>query len=174
MLPRVLSLCGSNDVTFLYLGYVKRVHPLMRLTIAVLLLMPLWLSAQVQDNFTDGDFTANPIWSGEVSTFEASANRLHLNAPAVASSSYLSTASSAIHNASWEFYVEMGFATSNTSLTRVYLVSDQQDLKQALNGYFVMIGNTPDEVSLYRQTRNSKLPRLLTAKIHALAHPPYQ
>jgi hypothetical protein len=124
----------------------------MQLAIAVLLFMALSLHAQVQDNFADGDFTANPIWNGEVSTFEASANRLHLNAPAVASSSYLSTASSAIHNASWEFYVEMGFATSSTSLTRVYLVSDQQDLKQALNGYFVMIGNTPDEVSLYRQT----------------------
>ena len=114
--------------------------------------MTLWLKAQVQDNFIDGDFTANPIWNGETSNFEVSANRLHLNAPAVASSSYLSTPSLAIHNATWEFYVEMGFPTSSTSLTRVYLVSDQSNLKQPLNGYFVMIGNTRDEVSLYRQT----------------------
>ena len=116
------------------------------------LALPLHLLAQFQDNFADGDFTANPIWSGETANFEVNANRLHLNAPAVASSAYLSTPSVAIHNASWEFYVEMGFATSSTSLTRVYLVSDQADLKQSLNGYFVMIGNTADEVSLYRQT----------------------
>jgi len=116
------------------------------------LALPLSLTAQVQDNFGDADFTTNPTWSGETSNFDVSVNRLHLNAPAVAASSYLSTPSSAIHKASWEFYVEMGFATSSTSLTRVYLVSDQADLKQSLNGYFVMIGNTPDEVSLYRQT----------------------
>jgi hypothetical protein len=117
--------------------------------------MPLSLLAQVQDNFADGEFTANPVWGGETANFEVSASRLHLNAPPVAGSAYLSTASTAIHNASWEFSVEMGFATSSTSLTRVYLVSDQADLKQALNGYFVMIGNTDDEVSLYRQTGTS-------------------
>jgi hypothetical protein len=117
-----------------------------------LIVLPIGLLAQVQDNFADGDFTTNPVWSGETSNFDVSTNRLHLNAPAVASSAYLSTSSAAIHNASWEFYVEMGFATSSTSLTRVYLVSDQADLKQSLNGYFVMIGNTADEVSLYRQT----------------------
>jgi hypothetical protein len=118
----------------------------------VICLTPLSILAQVQDNFVDGDFTNNPPWGGETSHFEVSASRLHLNAPSTASPSYLSTPSTAIHNASWEFSVEMGFPTSSTSLTRVYLVSDQADLKQALNGYFVMIGNTDDEVSLYRQT----------------------
>jgi hypothetical protein len=108
--------------------------------------------AQLQDNFTDGDFTTNPTWSGEPSNFTVDGNRLHLNAPAQAATAYLSTPCTAIHEASWEFSVEMGFATSSTSLTRVYLVTDQADLKQALNGYFVMIGNTDDEVSLYRQT----------------------
>jgi hypothetical protein len=107
--------------------------------------------AQVLDNFMDGDFTNNPTWNGETTKFEVSASRLHLNAPAIAETAYLSTASTAIHNGSWEFYTEMGFQTSSTSLTRVYLVSDQADLKQSLNGYFVMIGNTADEVSLYKQ-----------------------
>lgn len=118
-----------------------------------LLLCLTWSSwAQFQDNFADGDFTTNPTWSGEASIFDISANRLHLNAPAVASSAYLSTPSTAIHNASWEFYVEMGFATSSTSLARIYLVSDQADLKQPLNGYFVSIGNSKDEICLYKQT----------------------
>lgn len=134
-----------------YFSRVKALPSFKRLLFA-LCLMPLSILAQVQDNFADGDFTNNPVWGGETSHFEVSTSRLHLNAPAVASSSYLSTPSSAIHNASWEFSVEMGFATSSTSLTRVYLVSDQPDLEQALNGYFVMIGNTDDEVSLYRQT----------------------
>ena len=46
----------------------------------------------------------------------------------------------------------MNFATSSTSLTRVYLSSNNSDLKIDLNGYFVMIGNSDDEVSLYKQT----------------------
>jgi methionine-rich copper-binding protein CopC len=119
------------------------------------MLEPFLLMAQVQDNFADGDFTANPIWSGETSNFSVSAGQLQLTAPAADDKSYLSTPSAAIHSASWEFYVRMGFPTSGTSLTRVYLVSDQSDLKQSLNGYFVMIGNTDDEVSLYRQTGTS-------------------
>jgi hypothetical protein len=117
-----------------------------------LILINATLLAQLQDDFADGDFTNNPTWGGETTNFTIDANRLRLNAPAVDAIAYLSAASEAIHNATWEFYVEMGFATSGTSLTRVYLVSDQANLKQPLNGYFVMIGNTADEVSLYKQT----------------------
>ncbi len=124
------------------------VHPLR----IVLITMSVACFGQVQDNFSDGNFTANPTWSGNNSKFEVNTGQLHLNAPALAETAYLSTASNAIHNASWEFYVQMGFATSGTSLTKVYLTSDQADLKQPLNGYFVMIGNTADEVSLYKQT----------------------
>jgi Lamin Tail Domain/Bacterial Ig-like domain len=120
--------------------------------IGTLMFCCIVVHAQVQDNFSDGEFSTDPSWGGETAKFEISAGRLHLNAPAVQESAYLSTQNNAIHNAAWEFYLEMGFATSSTSLTRVYLVSDQADLKQALNGYFVMIGNTADEVSLYKQT----------------------
>src|SRR5687768_2408479 len=117
----------------------------MRLFWIALLSTPL-CQAQVQDAFTDSDFTDNPAWMGQTNLFDVSASRLHLNAPAVAGAAYLSTTSTAIHNGFWEFYVEMGFATSSTSLTRVYLASDQPDVSQSLNGYFVMIGNTADEV----------------------------
>ncbi|GAB4253050.1 MAG: hypothetical protein Kow0079_08340 [Vicingaceae bacterium] len=110
------------------------------------------LSAQLVDDFTDGDFTLNPKWNGDTANFEVDlAQKLHLLAPAVADTSYLSTPSSIINNTTWEFYVEMNFGTSSSNYAKVYLTSDNSDLKSSLNGYFVKIGNTTDEVSLYRQ-----------------------
>ncbi|NCP46252.1 MAG: hypothetical protein GW818_07520, partial [Flavobacteriales bacterium] len=65
---------------------------------------------------------------------------------------YAATPSGSINNAVWEFYVQFNFNPSSTNFAKVYLVSNQPDLKNALNGYFVKLGNTADEVSLYRQT----------------------
>lgn len=108
--------------------------------------------SQWSDDFTDGDFTANPTWSGQNANFDIDvSNRLHLNAPAVSDTSYLSLTSDVIENATWEFLVDLDFNPSSSNYTNVYLTSNQADLKGSLNGYFVKIGNTNDEVSLYRQ-----------------------
>ncbi|HEY8933937.1 MAG TPA: lamin tail domain-containing protein, partial [Cyclobacteriaceae bacterium] len=45
----------------------------------------------------------------------------------------------------------LDFNPSSANLAKVYLISDQSDLTSNLSGYFVEIGNTADEVSLYRQ-----------------------
>jgi hypothetical protein len=108
--------------------------------------------AQFTDNFSDGDFTNNPTWSGDEANFSVQNQILRLTAPAVADQMYLSTANEAIENAQWEFWVQLTFNPSSTNYTNVYLVSNQANLKGSLNGYFVRIGNTSDEVSLYRQT----------------------
>lgn len=111
---------------------------------------------QFSDNFSDGDFTANPTWSGDNAKFTVSgAFELWQNAPIVADTAYLSTPSQSINNATWEFLVRMDFNPSSSNFSRVYLVSDVANLKYALNGYYVMLGNTDDEVSLYKQTGTS-------------------
>ncbi len=111
------------------------------------------LNAQFTDDFTDGDFSSNPTWTGETDKFIVNAqNQLQLFAPAVADDTYLSTESAAIENASWEFFVRLNFNPSSTNYARVYLVSDNENLKGALNGYFVYIGGTADKISLFRQT----------------------
>lgn len=114
-------------------------------------------SAQFTDNFTDGDFTQNPAWTGHTDRFEIDAqNRLWLNAPAEANTSYLATASEAINDASWEFLARMEFNPSSSNFIRVYLVSGSDDLSGGLNGYFVRLGGeTEDRISLYRQTGTS-------------------
>jgi hypothetical protein len=122
--------------------------------LCLLLLMMICLSARAQfvDDFSDGDFTNNPEWFGQTDRFIVDNGRLRLNAPAVAATSYLTTNSQAIENGVWEFFIRLDFNPSGTNLARVYLVADNPDLSQPLNGYFVRIGGTEDEVSLYRQT----------------------
>lgn len=125
---------------------------ILRYSLIVSLLVS-WVAifAQVQDNFTDGDFTQNPIWGGNTSVFEVnSSNQLHLISTG-SDTSYLSTPSNVIRDSEWSFYVKLSFNTSSNNYSRVYLVSDNSDLKGSLNGYYVQIGNTADNISLWRQ-----------------------
>ena len=109
------------------------------------------LFGQVQDDFSDGNFTANPSWSGDDTYFEVLNNELHLNAPAQADRAHLSTSSSSISNTEWQVLIRLEFMTSNSNHARIYLVSNQSDIEDSLSGYFIKIGGTEDEVSLYRQ-----------------------
>ena len=116
--------------------------------------------AQFSDDFSDGDFTNNPTWSGETTEFTVDAQRLRLTAPPQSDTSYLSVSCQAINDAVWEFFVQFDFNPSSSNLARVYLVSNNANLKGTLNGYFVRIGGeTEDRISLYRQsgTTNTQL-----------------
>ncbi|MGB0917577.1 MAG: Ig-like domain-containing protein, partial [Flavobacteriales bacterium] len=116
-------------------------------------LLPNAISAQVSDDFSDNDFTANPAWTGETTKFEVDGNqKLHLNAPSESDTAYLSTPSQAIDDATWEFLVELDFNPSSSNVARVYLASNNENLRASLNGYYVRVGGeTQDRISLYRQ-----------------------
>lgn len=118
-----------------------------------LLGLPLW--AQISDDFSDGNFSANPAWSGSTSLFQISAaQELQSNGLVAPDTLYLSTPNTQIANTEWRFRVKLGFAPSSTSFARIYLVSDQADLTQALNGYYIRVGTTgtSDSLELFKQT----------------------
>ena len=116
--------------------------------------------SQFTDNFSDGNFTTNPIWLGDIANFEVDTSfKLHLN-DSVANTSYLSTSSQAIINGSWEFEIKLDFDPSTSNYAKVYLTSDEEDLSGDLNGYFVKIGGESgavDDVSLYAQNGASSI-----------------
>ena len=125
--------------------------------IAILLLVPNLVNAQYADSFDDGNFDHNPTWSGTDSLFEIQdLDSLHLNAPG-AGTAYLSTSSNAINNATWEMYAHLKFNPSGSNFFKFYLTSNTSNLNQTLNGYFVKVGGTQDEVSLYRQDGNKEI-----------------
>ncbi|MDF1671969.1 MAG: lamin tail domain-containing protein, partial [Vicingaceae bacterium] len=105
--------------------------------------------SQFTDDFTDGDFTNNPTWSGDNALFTAATGVLNSQNTG-ANNYYLSTPSTMSLNAQWDFYFNMMFGTSGVNYVDVYLTSDVSDVTNPNNGYFVRIGGTPDEVSLYK------------------------
>ncbi len=114
--------------------------------------------SQFADDFSDGNFTNNPIWVGAAGNFEVdTAFKLHLN-DTITNISYLSTTSQAIINGSWEFEIKLEFEPSSLNYAKVYLTSDEQDLTGSLKGYFVKIGGESgaiDDVSLFTQNGSS-------------------
>jgi len=131
----------------------------MRKTLLFLLLLSAKLTfGQFFDNFNDGNFTDNPVWSGQTSSFNINASKqLKSSLSAVAQTVSLCTSSSLALNAKWEFSVQLNFDPSTTNLTRIYLMADQEDLRGNLNGYFIQIGESgsADSYDLYKQTGNS-------------------
>lgn len=120
--------------------------------ILILLVPDIKANAQFSDDFADGDFTSNPQWIGDTEKFEVNtAGQLHLIESGTDIST-LVTASTRIERTEWSFWVKLLFNTSANNYARVYLVSDNQNLKGYLNGYFLQIGGSNDSVSFIRQT----------------------
>lgn len=111
----------------------------------------MFLFAQWQDGFSDGNFSFGPTWFGDADSFEVLNETLHLNAPASTSESYLVVPSTGAVAGSWEFYLRLDFNPSSSNKLMVYLCSDSANLKSFNQGYFVMIGNSSDEISLYKK-----------------------
>ena len=116
---------------------------------------------QVQDDFSDGDFTNNPAWSGSTSQFIVNASmQLQLN-NTVAGQSYITTPfiANTLDNYEWQAYVTHGFSPSGSNYGRVYLTSNQADLTQPLNGYYLQFGEalSNDAIELFRQSGTSSV-----------------
>lgn len=128
----------------------------MRKTILLLLtglLLQATLMAQFTENFSDGDFTANPAWEGGTTDWVVNASQqLQSNNSVVNSSYYLSTPNTLATVAQWECLVQLNFNTSSANYLDVFLIASASDLTQtATSGYFVRLGGTDDEISLYRK-----------------------
>ncbi len=107
------------------------------------------LSAQVVDDFSDGDFTVNPTWSGNQELFTIDNLVLRSNSPDAADY-FLSTPNALIDDTEWNFWINLDFATSGANFVDVYLVADVPDLTSVSDGYFIRFGDTEDEISFYK------------------------
>ncbi|MBS1634715.1 MAG: lamin tail domain-containing protein [Bacteroidetes bacterium] len=107
--------------------------------------------AQITENFNDGDISANPPWTGNTGDFTVTANgQLRSNNTTTNTSFAIVTSNTLSTNCQWEFWCNLQFNPSGANYIDVYLVSNNSNLLDPLlNGYFVRLGGSTDEVSLY-------------------------
>jgi len=121
-----------------------------------LLLLSISVNAQVTDDFSDGDFTSNPAWTGDVTYFKVNTSyELQLNSTGD-NTSALATACTMADSMEWNIKVKLSFSPSDNNNARIYLVSNQSDLKANLNGYYLKLGETGsnDAIELVKQAGN--------------------
>ncbi len=126
----------------------------MRTYLFLFLLIPFFSAAQINDSFSDGDFTADPVWSGTGLQFMVNPEyQLQLNSSGEGIS-YLSTGLSMNGLTEWRILVKLAFSPSTNNFARVYLVADQANTSEPLNGYFLQFGESgsADAIELYRQS----------------------
>lgn len=125
------------------------------------LLLPVTASAQISEDFSDDNFNHYPAWTGDTAYWQINAGKLQSHFPGPDASAtvffHLSTASAIVKNTVWEFWVQLKFNTSSKNYAEIYLTSNQENPRcglphcDATHGYFVRIGSTQDDISLYRR-----------------------
>lgn len=124
-----------------------------KLIVFIVSIQALQTFGQVTEDFSDGDFSNNPTWFVQsASDWLVNNGRLQSNVSVTNSSFQIVTASAKAQNARWEFWLNLQFNTSGANFVDVFLTaSDAALTAPANNGYFVRIGNTADEISLYKK-----------------------
>jgi len=120
------------------------------------ILFQSYSNAQFVETFSDGDFTSNPTWTGDESLFKVNtAFQLQLNASGDGIAA-LAVPIVTSDEMEWSCWVKLSFSPSDNNLSRIYLSSDQQDLKGSLSGYYIKLGEggSNDAIELVRQSGN--------------------
>ena len=119
----------------------------------MVLLWPIIGFTQLTDDFSDSNFTQNPLWIGSQEKFIINDNlqlQLQDNGEGQAT---LSTANIMANNLEWRLWIKLSFSPSTNNNARVYLMADESDLSANLNGYFLQMGESgsDDAIELFRQ-----------------------
>lgn len=132
------------------------------------------ISAQLVDDFSDGDFTNGPSWTGDTDDFVVNMDgELQLMAPEAGTSSLFTVLSYPdTIQLDMTFRLEMSPSSSNFGL--IYLGLDNIDPSVA-NGYYLQIGESGsnDAIKLYRLDSGSET-LLATASDGAISSDPAQ
>jgi len=130
----------------------------MRLLLLLIFLPLCECYSQLIDDFSDGNFDANPVWQGDTDNFRVNDDfQLQLNAPDGGTSFLYSTVEMK-DSMEWQFYFNLDFSPSPSNALKIFLSLDNIDLNQA-NGYFLEIGESgsTDAIRFMRLDNGSEI-----------------
>ena len=111
--------------------------------------------SQITEDFSDGDITTNPTWSGTVADFIVNSNFELQSNLAISATSFLSAPHGLISldNKEWRVHVKMAFSPSASNFGRIYLVANGADPTTNPDGFYLQLGEalTTDAVRLFKQ-----------------------
>lgn len=124
--------------------------------IYMLLVLSLAGNTQIWEDFSDGDFHSDYVWSGTDSDFVVNMQKqlqLYKNTAGI---SYLSTyvTYASVDTFVWEFWYKLDFDPSSNNQFRFYLNANQPDLSStSLKACYIQIGENgqQDAIRLYQQ-----------------------
>ena len=144
----------------------------MRKITLLFLILPFVASAQVFDDFSDGDFTSSPEWRGTDTSFIVNSNKQLQSAATSAGESWLAVGiGSALQHlvvtpagsyavlqgtpyaTEWRFWLRENFSPSINNYADVWLCADTTAFPLATRGYFLRFGSAgnQDAIELYRK-----------------------
>ncbi len=132
----------------------------MKILFLLLFFLPVTLYAQFIENWDYSSFQEQELWQGNITKFNTSDNiGLLLDAEPETSDAYLFRECKPIDNTTWKFSVELNFNPSSSNYAQVFLVSSHNAYTDDIEGYFIKIGDTQDDISLWKRQngKNTKI-----------------
>ncbi len=112
-------------------------------------------NAQLIENFSDGNFTSNPTWTGTTADFFVNSNFELQTNTTVAATSYLSVPHGLtnLDGKEWRMRVKMTFSPSTSNFGRIYLAANNSDPTTNPDGFYIQLGEagSTDAVRLFKQ-----------------------
>ena len=147
----------------------------MKKIVLLFLILPIYCSAQVFEDFSDGDFTVNPTWIGTDTSFKINNNYQLQSTASTAGDAWLviartpkgsptewevteATRQSNLNPIEYRFWLRENFSPSANNYAEVWLSADTVALPFASRGYFLRFGSagSQDAIELYRKDPNGE------------------
>jgi hypothetical protein len=92
---------------------------------------------------------------GDIQNFIIDGNSICLNAPAVASKSYISEDSKVSKNATWQAEITLSFSPTSSNYLKWFIMADSTNVNASSSAYYLMFGGTKRTIAFYYQ-KNGK------------------
>ncbi len=124
------------------------------------------------EDFSDGDFVANPSWSGNIDKYIIYTGTavpsdlvptIRTNGSGTDTTFLVSAFNqSFVDSLEWSFWVKLSFNPSTGNFARIYICSNSENLENPLNGYYIALGyNGNDRITLVKQNGTLHTPLLV-------------